>query len=170
MDFGRLAAERYSVREFAPTPVEEEKLRKILEAARVAPTAVNFQPQKLYVVKSPEALARLTAIRPVFGAPLAVIVCYDDTRSWKNSRDAGHDSGEVDAAIVTTHMMLQAWELGIGSCWIGAFQPSAVAEAFGIPANEHPVAILPLGYPADGCRPSDKHTSFRDAEDYIKIL
>lgn len=170
MDFGKLAAERYSVREFAPTPVEEEKLRKILEAARVAPTAVNFQPQKLYVVKSPEALARLTAIRPVFGAPLAVIVCYDDTRSWKNSRDAGHDSGEVDAAIVTTHMMLQAWELGIGSCWIGAFQPSAVAEAFGIPANEHPVAILPLGYPADGCRPSDKHTSFRDAEDYIKIL
>lgn len=170
MDFERLAAERYSVREFAPTPVEEEKLRKILEAARVAPTAVNFQPQKLYVVKSPEALARLTAIRPVFGAPLAVIVCYDDTRSWKNSRDAGHDSGEVDAAIVTTHMMLQAWELGIGSCWIGAFQPSAVAEAFGIPANEHPVAILPLGYPADGCRPSDKHTSFRDAEDYIKIL
>lgn len=170
MDFGRLAAERYSVREFAPTPVEEEKLRKILEAARVAPTAVNFQPQKLYVVKSPEAIARLTAIRPVFGAPLAVIVCYDDTRSWKNSRDAGHDSGEVDAAIVTTHMMLQAWELGIGSCWIGAFQPSAVAEAFGIPANEHPVAILPLGYPADGCRPSDKHTSFRDAEDYIKIL
>lgn len=170
MDFGKLAAERYSVREFAPTPVEEEKLRKILEAARVAPTAVNFQPQKLYVVKNPEALARLTAIRPVFGAPLAVIVCYDDTRSWKNSRDAGHDSGEVDAAIVTTHMMLQAWELGIGSCWIGAFQPSAVAEAFGIPANEHPVAILPLGYPADGCRPSDKHTSFRDAEDYIKIL
>lgn len=170
MDFGRLAAERYSVREFAPVPVEEEKLRKILEAARVAPTAVNFQPQKLYVVKSPEALARLTAIRPVFGAPLAVIVCYDDTRSWKNSRDAGHDSGEVDAAIVTTHMMLQAWELGIGSCWIGAFQPSAVAKAFGIPANEHPVAILPLGYPADGCRPSDKHTSFRDAEDYIKIL
>lgn len=170
MDFGRLAAERYSVREFTPAPVEEEKLRKILEAARVAPTAVNFQPQKLYVVKSPEALARLTAIRPVFGAPLAVIVCYDDTRSWKNSRDAGHDSGEVDAAIVTTHMMLQAWELGIGSCWIGAFQPSAVAEAFGIPANEHPVAILPLGYPADGCRPSDKHTSFRDAEDYIKIL
>lgn len=170
MDFGKLAAERYSVREFAPAPVEEEKLRKILEAARVAPTAVNFQPQKLYVVKNPEALARLTAIRPVFGAPLAVIVCYDDTRSWKNSRDAGHDSGEVDAAIVTTHMMLQAWELGIGSCWIGAFQPSAVAEAFGIPANEHPVAILPLGYPADGCRPSDKHTSFRDVEDYIKIL
>lgn len=170
MDFDRLAAERYSVRDFAPDPVEEWKIDKILEAAQVAPTAVNFQPQKLYVVKSPEALARLTAIRPVFGAPLAVIVCYDDTRSWKNSRDAGHDSGEVDAAIVTTHMMLQAWELGIGSCWIGAFQPSAVAEAFGIPANEHPVAILPLGYPADGCRPSDKHTSFRDAEDYIKIL
>lgn len=170
MDFDRLAAERYSVRDFAPDPVEEWKIDKILEAAKVAPTAVNFQPQKLYVVKSQDAMARLTAIRPVFGAPLAIIICYDDTRSWKNSKDAGHDSGEVDAAIVTTHMMMQAWELGLGSCWIGAFAPAAVAEAFGIPANEHPVAILPIGYPAAGCKPSEKHSSFREADDYIRIL
>ena len=88
MDFERLAAERYSVRDFAPDPVEEWKIEKILEAAKTAPTAVNFQPQKLYVVKSQDAMARLTAIRPVFGAPLAIIICYDDTRSWKNSKDA----------------------------------------------------------------------------------
>lgn len=170
MDFIELATSRYSVRDFSPKPVEEEKIAKILEAARVAPTAVNFQPQKLYVVKSPEAVAKLAAIRPLFGAPMAVIVCYDDTLSWKNSRDGGHDSGEVDAAIVTTHMMLQAWELGIGSCWMGAFSPAAVSEAFGIPANEHPVAVLPLGYPAATCKPAERHFTYRPDDETVKTL
>lgn len=170
MDFLELATSRYSVRSFSSRTVEPEKIEKILQAAKVAPTAVNFQPQKIYVIKSPEAMAKLAAIRPLFGAPLAVIVCYDESLSWKNSRDAGHDSGEVDASIVCTHMMLQAWELGIGSCWIGAFSPAAVSEAFGIPANEHPVAILPLGYPADDCQPSERHLSYRDSSDWIKEL
>ncbi|MCQ2119791.1 MAG: nitroreductase family protein [Bacteroidales bacterium] len=170
MDFIELATSRFSVRDFSDRPVEEWKIEKILQAAKVAPTAVNYQPQKLYVVKSPDAMARLAAIRPLFGAPLAVIVCYDDSLSWKNSRDGGHDSGEVDASIVCTHMMLQAWELGIGSCWIGAFSPAAVSEAFGIPSNEHPVAILPLGYPSDGCKPSGMHLSYRDAGEWIKEI
>ena len=170
MDFLELATSRFSVRDFAARPVEQEKIEKILQAAKVAPTAVNYQPQKLYVVKSPGAVAKLAAIRPLFGAPMAVIVCYDDSLSWKNSRDGGHDSGEVDASIVCTPMMLQAWELGIGSCWMGAFFPAAVSEAFGIPANEHPVAILPLGYPAEGCLPSDRHLSYRDGGEWIKEL
>ena len=170
MNFIELAKSRYSVRDFSDRQVEPEKMERILEAARVAPTAVNYQPQKLYVVKSPEAVARLAAIRPLFGAPAAVIVCYDSSRSWKNSRDGGHDSGEVDASIVCTHMMLQAWELGIGSCWIGAFSPAAVAGAFGIPDNERPVAILPLGYPADCSQPSERHLSYRADEDMVTIL
>ena len=170
MDFLKLAKDRFSVRDFASRPVEEEKLEKILEAAKVAPTAVNYQPQKLYVVKSPDAVARLAAIRPIFGAPMAIIICYDENISWKNSRDGGHDSGEVDASIITTHMMMEAWEQGIGSCWIGAFSPAAVANAFGIPPNEHPVAILPLGYAAEGCKPSERHLSYRDQSDIIKTI
>ena len=75
MNFLELAADRYSVREFSPRPVEEEKMKKILAAAKVAPTAVNFQPQKLYVIKSPEAVARLSGLRNIFGAPVAVVVC-----------------------------------------------------------------------------------------------
>ena len=168
MNFIELATDRFSVREFSSRPVEDEKIEKILDAAKVAPTAVNYQPQKLYVIKSTEAMEKLAGCRNIFGAPLAVIICYDDTLSWKNSRDNGHDSGEVDASIVTTHMMLQAWELGIGSCWIGAFNPREISEAFGIPANEHPVAILPLGYPADGCKPSDLHMAYRADEEIIR--
>ena len=170
MDFLKLATDRYSVREFSNRPVEDEKLEIILKAAQVAPTAVNYQPQKLYVVKSPEAMERLVSIRPLFGAPMAIIVCYDDTISWKSPLNAGHDGGEVDAAIVTTHMMLQAWELGIGSCWIGAFPPAAVASEFSLPANEHPVAILPLGYPTDNCKPSDRHLKYRNLEDFIQVI
>lgn len=170
MDFSKLAAERFSVRDFSPVPVEEEKISMILEAAKVAPTAVNFQPQMIYLLRTPSEVARLAAIRPIFGAPLAAIICYDDRISWKNSRADGHDSGEVDAAIVTTHMMLQAWELGIGSCWIGAFDPVQVAEAFGIPAHIHPVAILPLGYPAPGCSPSDRHSVRRPLPDFVKTI
>lgn len=170
MTFLDLATERFSVRKFDGKPVEEDKTQKILQAGKVAPTAVNFQPQKLYVVKSRQAMDRLAAIRPMFGAPMAIIVCYDENLSWKNSRDGGHDSGEVDAAIITTHMMLQAWEMGIGSCWIGAFSPTDVAKEFGIPENEHPVAILPLGYPADDCRPSERHLAYRELSEFVKEL
>lgn len=168
MDFLELATRRFSVREFSSRPVDEEKITKILQAAKVAPTAVNYQPQKLYVIKSPEGIRTLAGLRNIFGAPLAVVICYDDTLSWKNGKDNGHDSGEVDASIVTTHMMLQAWELGIGSCWIGSFNPKEVAEAFGIPANEHPVAILPLGYPDEGCRPSDRHAAYRPDDEMVR--
>ena len=167
-EFLKLASERYSVRDFSSKPVEEEKIGTILEAAKVAPTAVNYQPQKLYVVRSQEALSKLGGLRQLFGAPLAIIVCYDRTLSWKNSRNGMHDSGDVDAAIVTTHMMLQAWELGIGSCWIGAFSPDDVRAAFSMPENEQPVAILALGYPSEACRPSERHSIFR--EDTVRIL
>ena len=170
MSFLELATDRFSVREFSSRPVEDEKIEKILLAAKVAPTAVNYQPQKLYVIKSPEAIKKLSGFRNIFGAPLAVIVCYDDTLSWKNGKDNGHDSGEVDASIVTTHMMLQAWELGIGSCWMGAFSPEDVSKEFGIPANEHPVAILALGYAAPGCMPSERHTISREMSEMVKYL
>ena len=168
--FLELATERFSVRGFSGRPVEDSKIEKILQAAKVAPTAVNYQPQKLYVIRSAEAMSMLTALRPMFGAPLAVIVCYDENISWKNSRDGAHDSGEVDAAIVTTHMMLEAWELGVGSCWIGAFSPAEVSEKFGIPASEHPVAILLLGYAADGCQPSERHLKYRETDEFVKTL
>lgn len=170
VEFLKLAQDRFSVRDFSSREVEKEKIMTILEAAKAAPTAVNYQPQKLYVVRTPEAVARLTAIRPLFGAPMAVIVCYDDNISWKNRRDGNHDIGEVDASIVTTHMMLQAWELGIGSCWMGAFSPEDVSKEFGIPANEHPVAILALGYAAPGCMPSERHTISREMSEMVKYL
>lgn len=168
--FGELIAQRYSVRDFADTPVEKEKLDIILEAARLAPTAVNYQPVRLYVVQSREGLEKLSGLRQLFGATVAVIVCYDDSVSWKNRHDGGHDSGEADASIVTTHMMLQAWELGIGSCWIGAFCPVDVCAAFDIPACQHPVAILAMGYAGETGLPSDRHGKRNPVESFTRFL
>lgn len=108
MDFLELARERYSVRKFAPQKVEKEKLDAVLEAGRLAPTAVNYQPQRILVLDSDAALGKLKDCTPYhFSAPLALVVCYDAAVSWKRSYD-GKDMGEVDASIVTTHMMLEA--------------------------------------------------------------
>ncbi|MBU5455299.1 nitroreductase family protein [Caproiciproducens sp. MSJ-32] len=157
MDFLKLAKERYSVRKFSDKKVEKEKLDMILEAGRLAPTAVNFQPQRILVINSEENLEKLKlCTRYHFDAPLALLICYDSTVSWKRSYDK-KEMGEVDASIVTTHMMLQAAELGLGTTWVGHFDPEAIKEKFELPEYLVPVAILPMGYPSEDSKPNPLH-------------
>ena len=147
MKFIDLAKKRYSVRKYEEKTVEKEKLDKILEASRVAPTAANFQPQKLLVIQQKENLEKLKAATNVYEAPLVIIVCSDHSKSWKRTID-GKDSADVDAGIVTDHMMLQATELGLGSICVGIFDPKIVKESFNIPDNIEPINILGIGYSA----------------------
>ena len=171
MTFQELAHERYSVRSFQDRPIAEEHLNLILEAGRVAPTACNFQPQKIYVAKSAEARAKLASVcRCTFGAPVILVVCYDRERDWKNKLMPGYESGETDAAIVCTHMMLQAFELGIGSCWVGYFNANDVATALNLPENLTVSALLPLGYPTENAAPLPLHSQFRDFADTIEEI
>ena len=168
MTFQELARARYSVRNFLDTPIEAEKMSLILEAGRVAPTACNFQPQRIYVAKSAESRAKLAQVcRCTFGAPVILVVCYDRERDWKNKLMPGYESGETDAAIVCTHMMLQAFELGIGSCWVGYFNADAVKEALGLPENITVSALLPMGYPAENAEPLPLHDQIREFGDTI---
>lgn len=171
MDFSELARERYSVRKFDGRKVEAEKLNAVLEAGRLAPTACNFQPQRTLVLDAEESLEKLKNCTPYhFSAPVALIVCYDNTVSWKRSFD-GKDMGEVDASIVVTHMMLEAANVGLGSTWVGHFDPAKLRAAYALPDNLVPVAILPMGYPHETSVPSAKHeerralreTTFRNA-------
>ena len=104
-----------------------------------------------------------------FGAPLALLVCYDDARSWKRSFDA-QDSGFVDASIVTTHLMMAAWEQGVGSTWVMYFDPEKMRAEFALPEHMVPVALLPLGYPGESAKPSPSHASFRPEEDLVSYL
>lgn len=171
MTFQELAHARYSVRSFQDRPIEEEHLNLILEAGRVAPTACNFQPQKIYVAKSAEAREKLASVcRCTFGAPVILVVCYDRERDWKNKLMPGYESGETDAAIVCTHMMLQAFELGIGSCWVGYFNPKTVAETLGLPENVTVSALLPMGYPAEDAQPLPLHEQVREFADTITVI
>ena len=156
MNFSVLAKERYAVRKFIDQIVEKEKLDLILEAGSVAPTAVNYQPQRILVIEAEESVAKLKSCTPYhFSAPLALLVCYDSTVSWKRSHDK-KEMGEVDASIVATQMMLQAHELGLGSTWVGHFNPDIIRESFEIPEYLVPVVLLPIGYPSSDSVPHPK--------------
>ena len=171
MTFLELALARYSVRSFKDTSIEDEKMNLILEAGRIAPTACNNQPQKIYVAKSEESRKKLASVcRCTFDAPVILVVCYDRNRDWKNKLQPGYESGETDAAIVCTHMMLQAFELGIGSCWVGYFNANDVAGALGLPENLTVSALLPIGYPAENAQPAPLHTQYRDFADTIEEI
>lgn len=158
MSFIDLAKNRYSVRKFSEQPVEQEKLDLILEAGRIAPTAHNNQPQRILVLNTPEEMEQLTKCCPYhFHQTLALLLCYDKTVSWKRTEFDNADSGEVDCGIVGTHMMLEVHELGIGSTWVGHFNPQAVRSEFGLPEAFVPVAILMMGYPQETAKPSRLH-------------
>ncbi len=170
MDLMNLLKERYSVRMFSDKPVEDDKLNQILEAGRVAPTAVNFQPQRILVLKSKDALDKLkNCTRYHFDAPVALIVCYDNTVSWKRKYD-NYDMGAVDAAIVTTQMMLETANLGLGTTWVGHFEPAAVVREFELPENIIPVAILPIGYPSESAEPNPRHFERLRLDDTVKFI
>ncbi len=170
MDFLELAAARYSVRKFDPKPIEPEKLEKILQAGRLAPTAKNQQPQKILVMQSPEALSKLADCSPcIYGAGTVLCVCYDENEVWKRPFD-GKTSGDVDTSIVLTHMMLEAWELGVGSVWVMFFDADKLRRAFDLPENLIPVSLMPLGYAAPDAEPAPPHSLCKPDEELISYL
>jgi nitroreductase len=160
MPFLELAKKRYSVRDFKPGAIEQEKLQTILEAGRVAPTAANRQPQRVIVVQQKEGLAKIAKAAKIFDAPLALIVCAERDAVWVRSFD-GKNTAEIDASIVADHMMLQATELGLGSVWGCHFKPDVLREEFSIPANWEPVNILAIGYANCPDAPPDRHSTTR---------
>ncbi len=144
MDFLSLAKKRYACRSYQQRKVEPEKIAAILEAGRVAPTGANRQPQRLVVVESAEGMERLARCTRDFGAPLAIIVCADTNEVWTRKYD-GKKIGDIDASIVTDHMMLAAASLGLDTLWICMFKPEAVREEFALPEGIEPVNILLVG-------------------------
>ena len=167
--FLTLASERYSVRKFSDVKVPQSLIDSILEAAKLAPTAVNSQPQMIYVLRSKEAMEKANKISPcIYGAPQAFLICYDDTRACKRGNEGNY--GDIDCSIVITHMMLEAQDLGLGSCPVGYFNPEEAKREFNLPANIHPVLLLPFGYPADDAAPSQKHTQYRNKAEMVKEL
>lgn len=149
MNFSELITRRYSVRLYRNDPVEPEKLTAILEAARLAPTAANRQAFGIIVAQpksDPEGFRRLYPREWFLGAPNVLVVCTDAEKAWVNKETKNY--AMVDAALVVDHMVLQATELGLGTCIIAAFDPPVARELFALPPAVEPVLMITLGYPA----------------------
>jgi nitroreductase len=157
VEFAELIQKRYSVRAYKPDPVEEEKLKQVLEAMRLAPTAANRQPFQFIVIhtKGHEAELRRIYHRGWFvQAPLVICACGVPAQNWV--RDDGKNYNDVDVAIAMDHLILAAADQGLGTCWIGAFDSAAAREVLGLPDGVEPVAFTPLGYPADQPGPKER--------------
>lgn len=149
MEFSEVIKTRYSVRAYKPDPVEDAKLQQVLEAARLAPTAVNRQPFQLIVIHTKgrgEELNRIYGRDWFVQPPLVICICGVPALAW--SRMDGMNYYAVDVTIAMDHLILAATELGLGTCWIGAFDPDAAREVLGLPDTVEPIAFTPLGYPA----------------------
>ena len=162
MNFLELSKARYSVRKFDSRAVEDEKLEAVLEAGRLAPTAKNSQSHRIFVLKSPEALEKINAAtKMAYNAPLVLMVCYDKNVSYKNDFDGhypNYDGGEADACIVTTAMMMEATELGLGTLWARGYDSKKIYDAFPQIEGLELVCLLDIGYAASDSEPSSRHS------------
>ena len=167
MDFEKVISERFSVRKFKKAHLKNEDIDKILKAGHIAPTGCNFQPQRILVLNTDESVEKLKKCTKChFDTSCAMLVCFNKNETWQRPYD-GATSAPVDAAIVTTHMMLQAQNIGVGSCWVMHFNPSAMKKEFNIPENIEPLALLILGYPADDAAPIEMHSKYRPIDEVV---
>ncbi len=160
MEFSELIAARYSVRAYRPDPVEADKLQAVLAAAQLAPTAANRQPFQLVVMHTAGREAEIGQIyrRPWFvQAPLVIAVCAISSQAWVRESDR-FNARLIDAAIVADHLILAATNLGLGTCWIAAFNVEAARRVLRLPTEAEPVIFTPLGYPADQPGPKIRKT------------
>lgn len=171
MNFMELAKSRYSVRKFSDIPIEKKTLDLILEAGNVAPTGCNYQPQRIYVVQSEEKISKLNEIsKCIFGAKTVLVFTYNQDEDWKNPLEKGVHSGIQDVSIVASHIMLEAWELGVGTCWVNYFANSRLEKELGLPENERAVLLMPMGYPAEDSVPLKLHEESKSIDETVRFI
>ena len=169
--FMRILESRYSCHSFTDYPVSDSKLKMILEAGRLAPSAKNCQPVRIWVVKSEEALTSLRTVHPCYGAPVVLIVGCRNEEAWVRESD-GVNAAKTDAAIVLTHLMLTATDMGLANMWIWDFDPSKIRQALPQTQNHGVYALLAIGYPAadNEGKPSELHGDRKPLEDLVITL
>lgn len=167
MSFLELAKKRYSVRKFMDKPVAKETVLKVLEAGRVAPSAHNKQPWHFIVIQDEEMRKKVAECYNrdwIQAAPVLIVACGDHKVAWH--RDDGKDHCDIDLAIAVDHIILQAADLGLGSCWVCAFDAVKCKEVLSLPPELEPIVIIPLGYPAGESAP-ERHSSRRKSLEEI---
>ena len=168
MDFLELSRTRFSVLEYEHRRVEQEMLDKIVDAALTAPTACNNQPQRILVIQDDTGREKLNRIVPSkYFVPAAFLICYHRQECWTRPMD-GKSSGDIDASIVATHMMLEATDLGLGSIWVMYWDPEKVKAEFGLDDKIEPLALLIVGYKSETAKPRPGHL-MRKSKDEILL-
>ena len=167
MEFLDLAKKRFSVLEYSDTVVEQEKIDKIIAAGIAAPTACNNQPQRILIIDNDTGRQKLNRVIPSkYYVPVAFLICYDRQKCWTRPMD-GKCSGDIDASIVATHMMMEATDLGLGTIWVMYWDPKKMKDEFGLEDNTEPVALLIAGYKAKTAEPRPGHLSRKSKEDIV---
>jgi len=168
--FLELAKSRYSVRNYLSKPVEQDKLDYLLECGRVAPSAANYQPWIIHVVRDPMLKSKLeeTYNREwLKHAPVILVFVGDHSKSWK--RSDGKDHTDIDIAIIADHITLAAAEQGLGTCWICNFDSAKCRLFMNLPDHLEPIAYLSLGYPAESTDQNSRHLKRKSSEEIIKF-
>ena len=167
-DFETVIRKRTAVRKFSDKPLEEEKLNKILEAGRLAPTAKNLQPQKIYVARGKEALNKIDKASPCrYNAPVVLVICSDKEKAYHKDE---YSTYEIDAVVVTTHMMLEATNIGVDNIWIEKFDSKILKEELALPETLEIVCLLPLGYKTSNCKVNPFHTERKDIKKLVEFI
>ena len=168
MEFNEVIKKREATRMFSSKEIEKEKLDKVLEAGRIAPTAKNIQPIKIYVVSSKSGIEKLDkASHGRYGAPTVLVVCGNIDEAFMKGT---HSTYEIDASITATHMMLEATNQGLGSIWIEMFDEEALRKELNIPTNLIPVCLIPIGYRDENCPDSPRHNLRKDIDEIIEYI
>lgn len=151
MQFQDLIRARQSVRSFKATVPSKDELTLVLDAARLAPSAVNFQPWQFLMVTDEKTLKKLHTCyhRDWFNtASACIVVLGNHNDAWQRNID-GKDYTDIDVAIAIDHLTLQAAEIGLGTCWVCNFEVTNVVSLFDLPSYLEPIALIPIGYPFD---------------------
>lgn len=167
MSIDKLFIERKSVRSFSKKKIDKETIIQLLNAARIAPSAVNYQPWRFFVCMSADIKQKIIESYPrkwFEKAPLYIVACADKTQSWKRPTD-NKDHGDIDVAIAVTHIMLKATELGLGTCWVCNFDSNILKEALNLDKVLEPIAIIPIGYPSLEVPPEQEQPKKRKSID-----
>ena len=167
MEFNDVLNRRYSCRAFAAKGVEQEKVERILEAGRIAPTAVNKQPVHIWAVSNPATLEAIKGVtRSNYGAPLILVVGCRPADAWVRRYD-GKNGAEVDAAIVATYLMLAAENEGLATLWVGSFDPALLQDILPGTEGYELVAMINVGYPSADSQPSPMHSERKTIEELV---
>ena len=164
MNFCKLASTRQSVRSFKSEKPSKEILEQVMEAVRIAPSAVNYQPWKFIVVCNDDLLSKLHECYPrewFSSAPTCIVALGNHQEAWHRQAD-GKDHTDIDVSIAIDHLILQAAELGLGTCWVCNFDSPKVSKLFQLPDYLEPIALIPIGYPTDELIAKDKKRKSQD--------